>query len=175
MIIRQETLSDYLQVVNVIEAAFAQMEDSDHSEHELVSRLRRSTSFIPELSLVAELDDHIVGHILFTKVKVIGGHKTHQALALAPVSVHPEYQNRGIGSALILEGHRIARTLGHSSIVLLGHEDYYPRFGYRQAADYGIEFPFPVPEENCMVLDLQGNGIQGIKGVVEYPAVFFAE
>lgn len=175
MNIRQEEQKDYLQVTNVVEAAFAQLEESDQTEHLLISRLRKSSAFVPQLSLVAETDGMIQGHILFTKVKINSGQASHEALALAPVSVHPREQRKGIGSKLIEAGHEVAKSLGYESIVLLGHADYYPRFGYQKAADFGIALPFPVPEENCMVKDLVGSGLPGMKGVVEYPSVFFEE
>lgn len=104
--IRQEQIKDYEAVHKVVELAFRDMEDSDHSEPFLVDQLRQTDAFIPELSLVAEVDEEIIGHILMTKVKIISENKSVTSLGLAPVSVLPEYQNRGIGSALIREAHK---------------------------------------------------------------------
>lgn len=175
MNIRQEEQKDYLQVTNVVEAAFAEVEESDQTEHLLIGRLRKSDAFVPQLSLVAETDGRIHGHILFTRVQIKSDDSAYEALALAPVSVHPQQQGKGIGGQLIEAGHEIARSLGFQSVVLLGHADYYPRFGYQKASDFGIALPFPVPEENCMVKDLEGNGLTEVAGVVEYPSVFFEE
>lgn len=110
--IRRETPYDFLQVDKIIRTAFLDMEDSDHSEHLLVERLRSSDTFVPELSLVAVTDDgKIAGHILLSEVKVISGDTGHTVLALAPLSVLPEFQGKGIGGMLVREGHRRAAEL----------------------------------------------------------------
>ncbi|MEM6347139.1 MAG: N-acetyltransferase, partial [Bacteroidota bacterium] len=93
-------------------------------------------------------------------------------LSLAPVAVLPKQQGQGIGAMLIEEAHRIARSLGHERIILLGHADYYPRFGYQICANYGIKLPFEVPDENCMVIGLKENALTGVGGEVVYPKAF---
>lgn len=151
MLIRQETANDYSTVYKLVRDAFATAEHSDGTEHDLVEALRKNQdAFIPELSLVAEDDGCIVGHILFTKIKV--GDDT--ALALAPLSVKPECQRQGVGMALIEEGHRIAAELGFGYSVVLGSETYYPKTGYRPAEDFSIEIPDGVPAENYMAIQL---------------------
>ena len=172
IIIRQENESDHHAVFGLIEKAFEKLEFSDHLEHFLVQRLRKSTAFVPELSIVAEIDNTIVGHILLTKLKIKNGPDEYDSLALAPVSVLPQYQDKGIGGILIQEAHKKARDLGYRSIVLLGHEKYYPKFGYKQADSFGIELPFDVPKENCMAIELVENGLDGVYGTVEYPKEF---
>ncbi|WP_215225639.1 GNAT family N-acetyltransferase [Echinicola shivajiensis] len=171
--IRQETNSDYHEVFNLIKESFQNEPMSDHREQFLVDRLMDSDSFVPELSLVAEVGNQILGYILLSKVKIEDGHHSHEALALAPVSVLPEYQRRGIGGKLISEAHRKAREMDFKGIVLLGHADYYPRFGYRRASDFGISLPFDVPSENCMAMELYPGAFQNISGMVEYPKGFF--
>ncbi|MEL7225746.1 MAG: N-acetyltransferase [Cyanobacteria bacterium J06576_12] len=170
--IRQETTADHQQVFELIEAAFAEVEYSDQSEHHLVKRLRKSDAFIPELSLVAEKGGELVGHILLTRIAIVNGEQRSPSLALAPVSVLPTHQGQGIGGTLIKEAHKRAQALGHGSVILLGHADYYPRFGYRPTAEFGIRLPFAVPAENCMLVELQTGALAGISGVVEYPAAF---
>lgn len=170
--IRQEETGDYPAVFKVIEQAFEKEELSDHKEQFLVERLRKSPAFIPELSLVAETGSAIVGHILLTRIFIKSSHRTYNSLALAPVSVLPEYQGKGIGGALIQYAHSKARELGYQSIVLLGHENYYPRFGYRQAHIFGIVLPFEAPKENCMAIALTENGLEGVSGTVVYPKEF---
>ncbi len=170
--IRQEEAADYSVVFRVIEQAFANEELSDHTEQFLVERLRESAAFVPELSLVAEIGSTIVGHILLTRVFIKSSQRTYDSLALAPVSVLPEYQGKGIGGALIQSAHTKARELGYQSIVLLGHENYYPRFGYRQAHTFGIVLPFEAPKENCMAIALTEDGLKGVNGMVVYPREF---
>ncbi len=172
MKIRRENEGDYAVVREVIEAAFKDAEHTDHTEHNLVDRLRDSKSFIPELSLVAEIDDRVVGHILFTKIDIIYDDARFPSLALAPVSVLPEYQYQGIGGALIREAHDIARSLGYKSAVVMGHKDYYPRFGYMPCADYGITLPFDVPAEYCMAVELTDGGLERVTGIVQYDSAF---
>ena len=171
--LRQETEQDHKSVFNVIQQAFENEEYSDHKEQFLVERLRKSNAFIPELSIVAEVDNKIVGHILLTKLEIENDINTYESLALAPVSVLPEFQGKGVGSKLILHSHEVAKELGYKSIMLLGHEKYYPRFGYELTNKYGIEMPFDVPAENCMVAVLAKNGLSGVRGKVIYPDAFF--
>lgn len=171
--IRKEEEKDHQQVFQLTEEAFREMEHSDHQEQFLVEKLRQSEAFIPELSLVAENEDgRIAGHILFTKLKIVNGTESFESLALAPVSVKPEFQNQGLGGKLIAEGHRIAEELGYQSVILIGHENYYPRFGYKKTSNFGISFPFDIPEENGMAVELVKDGLKDKKGMVKYPKEF---
>ncbi|MDW9380439.1 GNAT family N-acetyltransferase [Chryseobacterium sp. JV558] len=173
MTIRKEEEKDHQQVFQLTEEAFKEMEHSDHQEQFLVEKLRQSEAFIPELSLVAENEDgRIAGHILFTKLKIVNGTESFESLALAPVSVKPEFQNQGLGGKLIAEGHRIAEELGYQSVILIGHENYYPRFGYKKTSNFGISFPFDIPEENGMAVELVKDGLKDKKGMVKYPKEF---
>lgn len=171
--IRQETPSDFDAVFHVVERAFHDAEFTDHREQFLVQRLRNSTAFIPELSLVATHDGTIVGYVLMTKIVIRNNNRSFDSLALAPVAVLPEYQNQGIGGKLIEEAHRIARALNFASVIVLGHSEYYPKFGYRKATDFGIKLPFDVPDEYCMAIELMPGGLERISGTVEYPREFF--
>lgn len=166
--IRRETPQDYDAVYEVTKNAFATAEHSDGDEQNLVVRLRKSTAFIPELSLVAEQNGKIIGHIMFTKLKA--GNTTQ--LSLAPLSVAPDFQKQGIGGMLISEGHKIARQLGYEYSILVGHPSYYPRFGYVNAADFGFSCPLELPENVFMAYDLQGKGTI-INAAIEYPKEFF--
>ena len=144
MNIRTERPDDYEAVYSLVEQAFASAEHSDGTEQDLVAALRKGEAFVPELSLVAEIDGKIVGHILFTEAKVGGD----TVLVLAPLSVLPAYQRRGVGTALIQEGHQIARRLGYAYSLVLGSETYYPRCGYLPAESFGIEIPEGMPPAN---------------------------
>lgn len=170
--IRIEQSQDYQVVENIVRLAFESEEMSDHREHLLVQRLRQSKDFVPELSLVCEVEGEVVGHILFTKIKIVSSTTVFESLALAPVSVLPAYQNQGIGGALITEGHKQAKELGYTSVVVLGHGAYYPKFGYQRASIYGIRLPFDVPDENSMVIELVPHTLDEVSGIVEYPKEF---
>lgn len=148
--IRQETAQDRPMVYRLIQEAFASAPHRDGTEQDLVEALRKSQAFLPKLSLVAEIKGRLAGHILFTKAKV--GEDT--VLALAPLSVSPEFQGQGVGTALIEEGHRIARILGFSYSIVLGSETYYPRLGYLPAHSLGVQVPEGIPSENFMAVKL---------------------
>lgn len=165
--IRQEQPTDYDAVYQVVKEAFVDAEHTDGDEQNLIVRLRKSKSFIPELSLVAVEDEKIVGHILFTRAAVNG----IAVLALAPLSVLPEYQNRGIGQSLIKQGHIIAQKMGYKYSVVLGHEKYYPKSGYVPASQYGIKAPFEVEDESFMAICLNGT-VGKLNGVMEYEEGF---
>lgn len=162
MIIRKEEVNDYDEVYEVVKRAFETAEHSDGTEQDLVVKLRQCDAFVPELSLVAEINGTIVGYILFTKVEI---GDTIQ-LALAPLAVLPEYQRKGIGQALIQAGHKKASELGYEYSVVLGSEQYYPKAGYEPASNYGIRPPFYVPSTNYMVCPLQENPRQITGGVI---------
>lgn len=158
----------------LIEAAFANVEESDHREQFLVERLRKSDTFIPELSLIAETEDgRVAGYVLLTKVDIVFGSGSTPSLGVAPLAVLPEYQGQGIGGQLLREAHNIASALGYGSAVLLGHKDYYPKFGYKRASAYGIRFPFDAPDECCMAVELIPGALKDVSGTVHYPAAFF--
>lgn len=172
--IRAEKKEDQHQVRRIIELAFKNVEGSDQSEGALVARLRASDAFVPELSLVALSDQEIVGHILFTRISIVSDNEVFEnVLALAPVSVHPIHQGKGIGGLLIEKGHEIAQKLGFKGVVLLGHENYYPRFGYEPASNFGIKAPWDVPDRNYMVKALAADGLVPVTGTVRYASAFF--
>ncbi len=172
MIIRTEQIKDYDAVYELTELAFKTMPFADGDEQDLVVRLRNSDAFIHDLSIVAEQDGNIVGHIMLTL-----GHIEHEdviidTLVLAPVSVHPDHQNKGIGSILIRESINRAKTLGYKSINLVGHEKYYPRFGFKPASNWGIKMELEVPDQNFMFLELFENSLKNSQGLLKYPKEF---
>ncbi len=174
MNIRKEESKDHKEVFNLIENAFRDEEHTDHKEHFLVEKLRNSESYVPDLSLVAEIDGQIVGHVLLTKIKIVNDNLQETvSLALAPIAVLKKYQGRGIGGKLIQKAHQKAKELQFTSIILVGHENYYPKFGYKMAKDYGIKLPFEVPDENCMLIELTENALKDVEGTVEYSKEFY--
>jgi putative acetyltransferase len=165
--VRVETDADHDAVETIHRAAFGQAEEA-----RIVRALRGSQAFLPELSLVAEHGGQIVGHILFSKLLIRGEKGDTPGLALAPMAVLPERQGRGIGTELVRRGVDEARRLGHEIVVVLGHPDYYPRFGFTPADDRGVRPPFDCPREAFLVLELVPGALQGVEGVVEYAPEF---
>lgn len=171
VIIRTATNEDYKEIQNVVQQAFKNEEMSDHKEHQLVIKIKDSAAFVPELSLVALEGEQIIGHIMYSKITVNDNQKNHDSLALAPVSVLPEFQNSGIGSMLIRKSIVIAEQLGYTSIIVLGHDTYYPKFGFEEAAKYNIYPPFEVPSPYFMVKFLTEDK-KSINGTVQYSKAF---
>ncbi len=110
---------------------------------------------------------------MFTKLFIENQNGKFESLALAPLAVHPEYQNIGVGSKLIIEGLHIAKNLGFKSAIVLGSEKYYPKFSFKEALDFGIKATFEVPSENFMAIELEENALKDIHGNVIYTKEFF--
>lgn len=172
-IIRQEQKEDYLQTEEVVKKAFENESYSDQSEHTLVAKLRKSEAFVPDLSLVAVNEDKIIGHILLSKILIDTEDKKVESLALAPISVLPEYQNKGVGQKLIQQALTIAEILDFESVIVMGHEAYYPKFGFKKASHWGIQAPFEVPDELLMAIELKDSALNHASGIIQYPNVFF--
>lgn len=169
IIIRQETAADFAAVFDVNRLAFGQ-----DNEAMLVDALRANeTAFVPELSIVAITGGIVVGHILFTKINIGDGDgNLHGGLALAPMAVRPEYQMRGIGGQLVREGLAVASGLGFQSVIVLGHERYYPKFGFEPTEKWNINAPFEVPSDAFMAIELVAGGLENVTGTVIYPTEF---
>lgn len=163
------TKNDYPYIRDVNALAFGQIDEAM-----LVEELRQHDNFIPEMSLVAKDGSLVVGHILFFPVKIIGVRKQWDSLALAPMAVLPEYQNRGIGSMLVQRGLQKAAETGFTNVNVLGHSRYYPRFGFIRASLFGIRSPFAAPDESIMIIELRKNALKGINGIITYPPEYFA-
>jgi putative acetyltransferase len=162
--IRTEQPGDVVSIRLVNEAAFGGSIEAD-----IVERLRLEAS--PIISLVAEEGGAIVGHILFSPVTRAEGREL-PLLGLAPMAVLPDHQRRGIGSALVRAGLDACRQLDAAAVFVLGHAEYYPRFGFVPASRYGIKSEYDVPDEVFMVLELQPGGLSGCSGTVRYHAAF---
>jgi len=167
LVIRQETKSDFSAITQVNDLAFLRP-----NEGKLIQQLRKLDRFDPRLSLVADLGGCVVGHILFIPISILGENEKHETLSLGPLAVHPEHQKQGIGGKLIKGGHRVAQNLGHSSVVLLGHPTYYPRFGYKRADFWGITNPWGIHNEAFMAVELVEGSLEQSSGLCEYPDEF---
>ena len=164
--IREERPGDEGAIAVVNRSAFG-----GEDEAQLVVSLRTSPNFVPELSLVAEVGGRVSGHILLFRVQLERQHgEPEDLLALAPMAVVPSQSHRGIGSMLIEEAVKRAQTLKYRGIVVVGHPDYYRRFGFTPAIAHDVHCELPVPEESITVRELVAGALQG--GVVRYPAEF---
>ena len=162
MEIRAELESDHAEVFTVNQLAFDQDDES-----RIIEKIRESPHFVPELSLVAINNNELIGHILFSRLQ-INGAQEHTSLALAPMAVRPDHQKQGVGGKLIAEGFKRALQLGFDSVIVLGHKDYYPRFGFKRASTWNIKCPFNVPDNAFMAIELKPNALKDKRGTVRY-------
>jgi putative acetyltransferase len=154
IVIREETMADAAVITEVTVAAFEAMEISNHTEQFVIEALRAAQALT--LSLVAEVDGRVVGHIAFSPVAISDG--TQNWYGLGPVSVLPEYQRRGIGKALIQEGLSRLRKLGAKGCCLVGHPQYYRKLGFENVSGLVHE---GVPQEVFFALSFDGRFPQG--------------
>ena len=160
---RPETADDVRAIREINLAAFPTAEEAD-----LVEALRSSDAWIEGLSIVTEdAVGTVVAHALLTRCHVDGA----AALALAPCAVLPRVQRTGSGSAAIRAGLEAARAMGENLVLVLGHAEYYPRFGFTPASELGIRPSFDVPDEAMMALALDPDA-ETPRGTIAYPAPF---
>lgn len=162
--VRFEQPGDEPRIREVNEQAFG-----EPLEARLVDALRGTPDY---LSLVATLDERVVGHILFTPVTIDPPVDHHRIAGLAPMAVRPGHQRSGIGSQLIRAGLEECRRDGYSAVVVLGHPEYYPRFGFAPANTFGLTCEFPSPPEAFMAIELEAGALAGIAGVARYRPEF---
>jgi len=164
MNIRSEEENDFDAVYYLNSSAFETL-----SEANLVNNLREKVN--PYISLVYEIDNNIVGHIMFTPVSLIE-HPNLRIMGLAPMAVLPQYQKSGIGSELIQDGINKCKDLDYIAIVVLGHSEYYPRFGFIPSIHFNISCEYDVYDENFMILELISNSLQDKNGIIKYNIAF---
>lgn len=160
--IRREQERDYSQVYQVNVAAF-----KGDVEARLVDKLHGVEGY---LSYVADLDGRVVGHISFSAVTL--DDELCPFAGLAPMSVLPEFQKQGIGSLLVNAGLKDCSKAGYTAAFVLGHAEYYPKFGFQAAEQYGIRCEYPSPAENFMVFELQTGALEGESGLIKYHPIF---
>ncbi len=162
--LRPEKQEDQKEIFDLNHEAFG-----DVSEARLVDTLRAQGQH--EVSLVAVSQEEVIGHLLMSPVSITGC-ENFKIAGLAPMSVKPDYQRKGVGGQLVREGLSISQGLGYEAVVVLGHPDYYPRFGFEPAVNFGISSEYDVPEEVFMATELITGSLQGIEGLVKYHSAF---
>ena len=164
MHIRSEERGDRGRVRAVNEDAFETVVEAD-----IVDALREKSGSL--ISLVAEAEGEIVGHILFSPVS-LANQPAVSLMGLGPMAVLPAYQRRGIGSALVRRGLEMCRDRGCAGVVVLGHARFYPRFGFVPASRYAISSDYDVPDDVFLVAELRPGSLEGVSGRVSYDNVF---
>lgn len=164
MLIRAEKQRDWVATHTVNVSAFGRPAEAD-----LVDALRDQVQ--PIVSLVAEDNGALVGHIMFTPV-CLAGHSALKIMGLAPLAVAPEHQRKGVGSALVRAGLDQCTLLGFGAVVVLGDPEYYHRFGFSSSAHFGIRCDYDVAESAFMVVELQAGFLCGASGTIKYHTAF---
>ena len=164
MIIRAETDKDKTAIYHIHQSAF-----ETSSEAKLVDKLREQAN--PIISLVVEEDGKVVGHTMFTPVTLMD-HTELKIMGLAPMAVLPKYQHKGIGSALVNAGLDQCTKLGYGAVVVLGHQEYYPRFGFIPAIRFELSCEYDVPEDAFMCIELQKNYLHSATGKISFHPIF---
>jgi hypothetical protein len=165
--VRKAFESDERAISDVVIAAFGGVQGQEIAD--LITDLLADPSAQPLLSLVATDNDYVVGHILFTSTRIKHSQRMVSSAILAPLSVHPEYQNQGIGGQLIKEGLKQLKATGFELVFVLGHPGYYPKYGFSAAGIRGFEAPYPIQPENFdawMVQELHPGIIGCVSGQV---------
>ena len=163
--IRRELPEDVEAIYSLNQEAF-----EGTAEANLVNSLRKSNAMT--LSLVAIKNNEIVGHIAFSPVTIESDRATVDAVGLGPMAVSPELQRSGIGSQLVEEGLNSIRSAGHHLVVVVGHPEYYPRFGFVPAKKYGIRWEQDAPEEAFMIKELREGALKEVRGTVKFRPEF---
>jgi len=166
--VRPESPSDYKAIYEINERAFKRSDEAL-----LIENLRESDYFIPELSFVAEKNKQVIGHIVFSLVDVRNDKgAVSQILSLAPMAVSPDFQKQGVGFLLVKQGLKKCRESGFKAVVVVGHPEYYPRFGFTSARAKGLTLPFDAPDEAFLVAELLPGALEDISGAIVYPPAF---
>jgi putative acetyltransferase len=164
MHIRPEADADRPAIYSVNKAAF-----ETSAEANLVDTLRAKAGQL--ISLVAEIDEQIVGHIFFSAVSLTERPEL-SLMGLGPMAVLPKHQRQGVGSALVREGLKRCKQQGYEAVVVVGHPEYYPRFGFVPASRYGIRCEYDVPDDVFMIVELVAGTLWGASGLIRYDEAF---
>ena len=165
VLIQKTTVKDFFRTEYITRESFWNIYRPGCVEHLILQNIRNSNSYISKLDLIAVSENEIIGHIISTKAKVVDTQNNeHEILCVGPLSVLPGFQKKGFGSALMNNSIRIAKELGFSGMILFGNPDYYHRFRFRNAQEYGITTKESQNFEPFMALELQTNGLANAKG-----------
>ena len=164
---QSEQKTDYESVDRLLEKAFGGTE-----ERTLVQALRNHSAYFPDLAVVQRKGSNLVGYLLLSEAKIVFQAHSQITLALAPMAIHPAWQKQGLGSALVKEALSRARQNGYASIFVVGHADYYPRFGFQPAKKFQMTSPWNIPDDVFMALELKEGSLAGGPGRIQYAEPF---
>jgi len=165
ILIQRTKTKDFLITETITRETFWNLFKPGCDEHLVLHNLRKSNCYISNLDIVAQSENKVIGHIITTKANVTDiQNKEHQVLCVGPISVLPEFQKKGIGTKLLKESIAIAKESGYSAMILFGHPDYYHRFGFVNAQNYGITTKDGMNFDPFMALELYQNALAAVRG-----------
>ena len=164
---RLEEEKDYFAVENITREAFWNHHAPGCDEHLLIHNLRKSSEFIKELDFVAVRNNEVIGNIVYVKAKVKNNGFEHNILTFGPISVLPEYQNKGVGGKLINHTVGLSKEMGYRGIIIYGDPEYYKRFGFKESKKYSITNKDKKYPAALLVLELYPNALNGIEGIFD--------
>ncbi len=164
IIIREERMEDYWDTEYVTQKAFWNLHHPGCDEHLLVHKMRKDPCYIPELSRVAEMNEKIVGMIMYSKAKVVDGDKEYDVITFGPLCVEPSLQNTGIGGLLLRHTMELAREARYGAIIIFGEPGYYPKHGFTTCDHFGITTSKGENFDAFMGIELIPGGLEGVKG-----------
>jgi len=167
VIVREERLEERPMSNDIVRLAYGR-----ENEVRLTDAIRGAAEYIPDLSIVADLDGSLLGYALFAGVGVLSQQGMERALVLAVLAVHPMHQREGVGERLVRHGLERCRTKGLELVFVNGLPAFFSRVGFQPAKQYGFEPGIPVSDEDFQTIDLSGVKLGVIKGVLQYPSVF---
>lgn len=168
MKVRQEKPSDFQDIYDLVKVGFQTAEVSNGNEQDYVIKLRASGNYIPELALVAEESGKLIGYIMLTKTYVSRSNSKFEALLLAPLCIALEQRNLGIGSKLVVEGLKLAKNLGYTTVFVVGNPLFYSRFGFQSSVHFGIKHVPMIPDQFVMVNELSIGALTDVVGTVTF-------
>jgi predicted N-acetyltransferase YhbS len=170
--LRLETENDYRIVEELTREAFWNVHYPGCDEHLLIHNLRKTGQFIKELDFVALYDNQILGNIAYAESKIINKNQEYTVLTFGPVSVMPEYHNKGIGSKLIRHTIALAKNMAYKAIIIYGDPEYYKKFGFKASKEYCITNKDKKYPAALLVLELYSNALNGIKGIFDEGKIY---
>lgn len=172
MNIRAIEEKDYYDVELVSKMAFWNLNMPGCDEHYLAHRIWTNEDYLPDISLLAEVDGKIVGAILYLKAIIKCEGKQINTLTFGPLAVHPQYQKQGIGRVLLEKSMELAKAEGYSSVFITGVPAYYPKFGFKTADNFGVTMPDGANFDAFMGIELINGALTGVSGQFYEPSVY---
>lgn len=168
ILIREERPADFPAIYELVQTAFQTANVSNGDEQNFVNRLRASDNYLPELALVAEAEGRLLGHIMLTRTFLTTPQGQSFLLLLGPVAVVLEHRNQGIGTALIETACQRASAVGNQAVILVGDPDFYHRFGFQPARNFGIRNTNTIPDPYVLVRELASGALQNTSGTITF-------